>query len=133
MKQLAAELSLDSQPKCRRGTPQYLYCGNGSEFTSQVVDFWAHRNQVRIDYFRPGKPTENAFIESFNGTFRRDCLSAQLFTSLQEAKHLIEAWRQDYNDRRPHRTLNRRTSNEFACQIASPRDLAGTVPTGDSF
>jgi putative transposase len=59
-----------------RGTPQMLFCDNGSEFTSQVMDLWAYHNQVMIDFSRPGKPTDNAHVESFNGTLRAECLDA---------------------------------------------------------
>jgi putative transposase len=83
--------------KGKRGVPQYLFCDNGSEFTGQAMDLWAHQNQVRIDFSRPGKPTDNALIESFNGTFRSECLSTHWFASLQEARHLIENWRREYN------------------------------------
>lgn len=100
--------------KVKRGVPQYLFCDNGSEFTGQAMDLWAHQNQVRIDFSRPGKPTDNAFIESFNGTFRSECLSTHWFASLQEARQLIENWRREYNESRPHRALDQRTPSEFA-------------------
>jgi putative transposase len=116
----------------RRGTPQYLFCDNGSEFSCQVMDLWAHQNGVQIDFSRPGKPTDNAFIESFNGTFRSECLNTHWFHSLQEAKLLIENWRQEYNESRPHRALDLRTPNEFARQIATSSDSPGGVPAGDS-
>lgn len=121
-----------NQVKNGRGTPRFLFCDNGSEFTGQAMDFWAHQNRVRIDFSRPGKPTDNAFIESFNGTLRRECLNAYWFGSLQEAKQLIEAWRQEYNESRPHRALAQRTPNEFARQIAAVRDSAEAVNAGDS-
>jgi putative transposase len=100
--------------KARRGAPRYLFCDNGSEFTGQAMDLWAHQHQVRIDFSRPGKPTDNAFIESFKGTFRSECLSTHWFTSIEEARQQIESWRQDYNDSRPHRALAHRTPSEFA-------------------
>jgi putative transposase len=80
----------------RRGGPKYLFCDNGSEFTGQAMDLWAHQHQVRIDFSRPGKPTDNAFIESFNGTFRSECLNTHWFTSIEEARHQIESWRREY-------------------------------------
>jgi putative transposase len=97
-----------------------LSCDNGSEFPSQVMDLWAYQNGVRIDFSRPGKPTE-----SFNGTFRQECLNAHWFMTLSEAKEIIEAWRREYNESRPHRALGERTPNEFACQVAASRDLTG--------
>jgi len=88
-----------------RGVPKVLFCDNGAEFTSQIVDLWAYQNGVQIDFSRPGKPTDNAYVESFNGTFRAECLDAHWFSSLNEAKQIIEAWRQEYNESRPHRAL----------------------------
>jgi transposase InsO family protein len=76
-----------------RGAPKVLFCDNGSEFTGQMMDMWAYRNDVKIDFSRPGKPTDNAFCESFNGTFRAECLDTNWFQSLPEAKQVIEAWR----------------------------------------
>jgi putative transposase len=82
--------------------------------------------RVKIDFSRPGKPTDNAFVESFNGTFRAECLDAHWFADLNEARRLIEAWRTEYNESRPHRSLGERTPSEFASQIAASRDLAET-------
>ena len=76
---------------------------NGSESTNQVMDLWAYRKGVKIDFSRPGKPTDNAFVESFNGTFRSDCLNIHWFIDLKEARQLIEVWSQEYNERRPSR------------------------------
>jgi len=107
-----------------RGMPQMLFCDNGSEFTSQVLDLWAYHNQVKIDFSRPGKPTDNAYVESFNGTLRAECLDAHWFKDLTEARQRIESWRIEYNAIRPHRGLGERTPNEFARQIAASRDLS---------
>ena len=112
--------------KSSRGVPNVLFCDNGSEFTSQVMDLWAYRNGVKIDFSRPGKPTDNAFVESFNGTFRSECLNIHWFMDLKEARQLIEAWRQEYNESRPHASLADRTPSEFASQYAASRVLAGT-------
>ena len=108
-----------------RGMPQLLFCDNGSEFTSQVLDLWAYHNQVKIDVSRPGKPTDNAYVESFNGTLRAECLDAHWFDDLAEARQRIESWRIEYNASRPHRALGERTPNEFAREIAASRDLSG--------
>jgi putative transposase len=97
-----------------RGKPGVLFCDNGSEFTSQVVDLWAYQHGVRIDYSRPGKPTDNAFIESFNGTFRDECLNAHWFESLEDAITVVEAWRVEYNESRPHRALGEVPPAEYA-------------------
>ncbi len=69
----------------QRGVPKLLFCDNGSEFTSQAMDLWAYQNGMKIDFSRPGKPTDNAFVESFNGTFRAECLNAHWFGTLAEA------------------------------------------------
>jgi putative transposase len=74
---------------------------------------------------RPGKPTDNAFVESFNGTFRAECLNAHWFTSLTEAQQIVETWRVEYNESRPHRSLGEKTPNEFAKEIAASRDFLG--------
>ena len=91
-----------------------LSCDDGSEFSSQAMDLWSYQNGVRIDFSRPGKPTANAHVESFNGTFRQACLNAHWFMTLSEAKEIIERWRREYNENRPHRALGERTPNEFA-------------------
>ncbi len=114
-----------------RGAPQVLFCDNGSEFTSQVMDLWAYHNGVKIDFSRPGKPTDNAYVESFNGTLRAECLDAHWFSDLAEACQRIEAWRSEYNASRPHRALGERTPNEFARQIAASRDLSCSTIAGD--
>jgi putative transposase len=106
--------------------PKLLFCDNGSEFTSQAMDLWAYQNSAKIDFSRPGKPTDNAFIESFNGTFRDECLNVHWFEILTEAKQLIETWRQEYNGSRPHRALGERTPSEFASQFAASRELTVT-------
>ena len=100
--------------KLHRGVPKMLYCDNGSEFSSQAMDLWAYNSGVRIAFSRPGKPTDNAFVESFNGTFRAECLDAHWFTTLAEARRLVETWRGEYNESRPHRALGEKTPNEFA-------------------
>jgi len=99
-----------------RGAPKRVYCDNGSEFTSRILDLWAYHNQVTMEFSRPGKPTDNGHIESFNGRLRDECLNAHWFGSLTDAKDKIEVWRSDYNEARPHRALNYLTPNEFAAQ-----------------
>jgi len=76
-------------------------------------------------FSRPGKPTDHAFVESFNGTFRAECLNAHGFTSLTEAQRIVETWRAEYNESRPHRALGERTPNEFANEVAARRDFIG--------
>ena len=107
-------------------TPKLLFCDNGSEFSGQAMDLWAYQNGAKIDFSRPGKPTDNAFVESFNGTFRDECLNVHWFETLAEAKQLIESWRREYNESRPHRALKERTPNEFASEYAARQALAAT-------
>jgi putative transposase len=116
----------------QRGAPTRLWCDNGSEFCSQIVDMWAYQHQVRIDFSRPGKPTDNAHVESFNATLRRECLNAHWFESLHEAKDRIEVWRREYNESRPHRALQDRTPEEFAKGLAEKQLCGPTITAGHS-
>ena len=116
----------------QRGSPKLLFCDNGSEFTSQAMDLWAYRAGVRIDFSRPGKPTDNAHVESFNGTLRAECLDAHWFATLAEARQIVEAWRREYNESRPHRAHGERTPHEIAHEFAASRELMGTKTAGDS-
>lgn len=100
----------------QRGAPAYLFVDNGSEFSGRLLDLWAYHHQTRIDFSRPGKPTDNCHIETFNGSFRDECLNLHWFESLEEAKEIIEAWRRDYNESRPHSALNDLTPAEFVGQ-----------------
>ena len=118
--------------KAQRGVPKMLFCDNGSEFTSQILDLWAYHNGVRIDFSRPGKPTDNAFVESFNGSLRDECLNAHWFASLSEAKGIIEAWRREYNESRPHRALGQQTPEEFAWAYARNSELEEVAMVGNS-
>lgn len=85
---------------------------NGSEFISKTLDKWAYENGVVLDFSRPGKPTDNAFIESFNGSFRDECLNINWFLSLEDAKEKIQAFKEEYNHFRPHSSLGNLTPNE---------------------
>ena len=87
-----------------RGAPKTIRVDNGPEFVSKTLDR-AHQNGVTLDFSRPGKPTDNAFIESLNGKFRAECLNANWFLSLDEARRKCEAWRRDYNEVRPHSAI----------------------------
>jgi putative transposase len=106
-----------------RGLPRRFSCDNGSEFAGGQMDLWAYTNHVQIDFNRRGKPTDNAIVESFNGKFREECLNAHWFQSLQDAKEKIDAWRWDYNEHRPHRSLEGLTPREFA-ERAKPTGVA---------
>jgi len=89
--------------------PQRLAVDNGPEFVSKALDAWAYQHGVQLEFSRPGKPTDNAFAESFNGRFRDECLNQHWFTSLEEVRQTVEAWRVDYNTERPHRGLGQQT------------------------
>ena len=98
----------------QRPMPQVIRVDNGSEFAGKDLDAWAYWKKIKLDFIRPGKPTENAYIESFNGRLREECLNDQLFLSLEDAKRKLEAWRVDYNEARPHSSPGNRTPWEFA-------------------
>lgn len=97
-----------------RNLPEEIVCDNGPEFISQNLDIWAYQNNVKLKFIQPGRPTQNAYIESFNGKFRDECLNQHWFLNLEEARKIIEEWRKDYNEFRPHRSLKMKTPNEFA-------------------
>ncbi|WP_420810793.1 IS3 family transposase [Croceicoccus ponticola] len=97
-----------------RGAPRVIRVDNGPEFISKALDRWAYENGVTLDFSRPGKPTDNAFVESFNGRFRDECLNTHWFLSLADARSKIDAWRRDYNECRPHTSLGWLTPAEFA-------------------
>ncbi len=100
------------------GVPQTIRVDNGPEFVSRALDLWAYQHGVVLDFSRPGKPTDNAYVESFNGRFRDECLNAHWFLSLADARSKIEAWRRQYNESRPHTALGWRTPQEFALAAA---------------
>ena len=87
---------------------------NGPEFIGKDLDLWAYMNGVTLDLSRPGKPTDDAFVESFNGSFRAECLNASWFLSLEDARSKCEAWRQDCNDVRPHSSIGHKAPIELA-------------------
>src|SRR6478609_7652577 len=88
-----------------RGVPCAIQVDNGPEFVSKALDRWAYENGVTLDFSRPGKPTDNALVESFNGRLRDECLNADWFLSLADARSKIETWRRHYNESRPHTAL----------------------------
>jgi len=95
------------------GKPRSITVDHGTEFTSRALDEWAYRNGIALDFIRPGKPVENGFIESFNGKLRDECLNANEFLSIEDARCKIEAWRIDYNLHRPHTSLGQLSPAEF--------------------
>jgi putative transposase len=96
-----------------RGLPSVVVCDNGPEFTGRALDEWAYRMGVKLHFIRPGKPTENAYVESFNGKFRDECLNEHWFLDLGDARIKIENWRVDYNEVRPHSSLGDLTPKEY--------------------
>lgn len=100
--------------KLSRGLPKTIICDNGTEFTSRAMDQWSFANKVELKFIQPGKPVQNAFIESFNGRLRADCLNQNWFQDLYEARQIIEKWRYEYNHDRPTRALGKETPAEFA-------------------
>ena len=106
----------------QRGAPDAITVDNGSEFVSRAMDAWAYAHDVRLDFIRPGKPVENAFIESFNGRLRDECLNAHVFASTIEAQCVLDAWRHDYNHVRPHSALHDRTPAEIGTMWVDSRE-----------
>ena len=106
-----------SQAARFRGYPAAIRTDQGPEFTGRALDEWAYRNGVQMKLIQPGKPTQNAYIESFNGKFRDECLNEHWFQSLAHARAIIQAWRQDYNEQRPHSMVGYQTPAEVAEQL----------------
>jgi putative transposase len=97
-----------------RGLPEVITTDNGPEFTGRHLDEWASHRGIKLNFIRPGKPIENAFAESFNGRLRDECLNTNWFMNLRHAREVIEDWRKDYNEIRPHSSLNGNTPKEYA-------------------
>ena len=105
-----------------RGLPESITVDNGPEYTSKAIEKWAAGKSIDFEYITPGRPMENGFIESFNGKFREECLDQNSFRSVSEAKEIIELWRQDYNKKRPHSSLNYMTPEEFIKTLQEQSD-----------
>jgi putative transposase len=103
----------------QRGKPSMIRSDNGPEFTGKAMLTWAHRHGIALRLIEPGKPNQNAYVESFNGRLRDECLNEHWFTSLPHARALIEAWRREYNDERPKMSLGGLTPTQYAKQLAS--------------
>jgi putative transposase len=113
----------------RGAIPRSITVDHGTEFTSRALEDWAYQRGVQLDFIRPGKPVENAFIESFNGRLRDECLNVHQFVSLDDARQKIEVWRRDYNHDRPHSSLGDLTPTEFATHRQGTR----TIEAGANF
>lgn len=107
-----------------RGMPNTIVSDNGTEMTSSAVLVWCQKTKVDWHYIAPGKPTQNAFIESFNGSFRNECLNETLFSSLANARSEITKWKENYNQNRPHSSLGNLTPNEFATKMTLQKQAA---------
>jgi putative transposase len=101
-----------------RGLPEAIVLDNGPEFRGRTLAAWSEERGVRLEFIQPGKPVQNAYVESFNGRLRDECLNANWFTSLRDARRKVETWRQDYNQQRPHSSLNYLPPAEFARKAA---------------
>lgn len=101
-----------------RPLPGSIVCDNGTEFTSKAMFEWSRNTHVKLSFIQPGKPTQNAFVESFNGKFRDQCLNQYWFKSLEEAKAIIDDWREHFNTVRPHSSLNYMTPLAYAKKVA---------------
>ena len=121
----------------KRGLPRTVKSDNGSEFISKIMDKWAYERSVALDFSRPGKPTDNAAVESFNGRLRQECLNAHWFLSLADAQEKIAAWREDYNESRPHSALDWATPAEFTrrcgLQAATATSKEPEISTSDRY
>ena len=106
------------------GFPKTIRVDQGTEFISRDLDLWAYLHGVTLDFSRPGKPTDNAFIEAFNGKFRQECLNAHWFLTLADAREKMEAWRRDYNEDRPHSAIG----NKAPIALTEPGGVAGPPP-----
>ena len=105
-----------SQISAVRGLPEHIVVDNGPEFISNALDAWAYDRGVKLQFIRPGKPVDNAYMESFNGKFRDECLNQHWFASIGHARDISEIWRLDYNNERPHSALGDMTPSEFMLQ-----------------
>lgn len=108
-----------------RGLPDTIVIDNGSEFTGRALDAWANKHGVKLHFIDPGKPVQNAYIESFNGKFRDECLDLHWFTDLADAKEKIESWRVEYNQVRPHSSLGNTTPEAFAERFKTENPKVG--------
>ena len=107
-----------------RGLPCVITVDNGPEFAGKVMDEWAYKNRLKLDFITPGKPIENAYIESFNGKFREECLNDNWFFTIWHARDIIDSWRADYNSKRPHSSLGFLTPDEYKEKWMASQGLA---------
>jgi len=103
------------------GSPESITVDHGTEFTSKALEAWAWERGLKLDFTHPGKPTENGYIESFNGSLRDECLNVNPFLSLVDAKQKLDTWRRDYNRHRPHGSLGHLTPAEYVARYDQPQ------------
>jgi putative transposase len=123
--------------KTARGLPQQIMTDNGPEFTGSALDAWAYARDVKLHFIEPGKPSQNGYIESFNGKFRDECLNENYFADIADCRQITEAWREDYNTERPHSALRNRTPAAFRATaelptVAAPAEGASAAPMDNS-
>ena len=119
-----------------RGLPESITVDHGPEFEGQVLDAWAYKHGVQLAFIRPGKPVENAYVESFNGRFQDECLNEHWFVTMAQARRVIENWRIEYNEERPHSSLGYLTPARFAADMETKTEeevlsTAGSNPERD--
>lgn len=114
-----------------RGLPKEIVIDNGPEFTSKTMIIWACNAGVNLHFIKPGKPTQNAFVESFNGRFRDECLNQHWFTSFEEANRIVQLWKHDYNNVRPHSALGNLPPAQYA-RTKEEKELTGQLATTGS-
>jgi len=112
----------------RHGKPRVIVCDNGPEFIGRALEIWAEENGITIHFIQPGKPVQNCYVESFNGRFRDECLNEHWFTSMEDAREIIEAWRVNYNEVREHGSLGGMTPSEFRRAVESPENASRFPP-----
>lgn len=115
----------------QRGSPVRIFVDNGGEFSGRIFDLWAYHHKSQIDFSRPGRPTDNCFVETFNGSLRDECLNVHWFETIDEARAKIEAWRVEYNESRPHQSLKELTPREFAGKMAANSAAEGSMGAGN--
>ena len=108
----------------RRQLPKMITCDNGTEYTSKAMFFWSENTKVKLGFIQPGKPTQNAFIESLNGKFRNECLNRHWFKTLADARTKVDQWREHYNTIRPHSSLGYLSPIEFSRQAAYSLEIS---------
>ena len=112
----------------QRGAPRAITVDNGSEFASRVMDAWAYRHGIQLDFIRPGKPVENGFIESFNGRLRDECLNVEVFFTLDDVREKLARWQEDYNLMRPHSSRSGSGAGHLCGGVGSDRYRPPTHP-----